>query len=77
MCKECEQTNVAEVDNSTEGCDKYTSTRCSIHTEAIAYLELPANSSTYDIIEALVLSLADARQRIKIIEELNENGEQL
>lgn len=41
---------------------------CVIYQDAITYLGLPANSNITTIIEALVLSLKDARDRILVLE---------
>lgn len=69
MIKICSQTNVAEVDNSAIACNNFTSTDCIIHEAAIAYLGLPENSSMTDVVNALLFSLIDARNRIIILEE--------
>jgi len=66
--KICQQTNVAEIDNSAVHCDGYTSDDCIIHEEAIAYLSLPADSSIKDVVDKILLSLADSRNRIIILE---------
>lgn len=68
MTKICAQTNVAEVDNSAVACDKMIPTDCILHEAAIAYLGLPENSSMTDVINALLLSLIDARSRILVLE---------
>lgn len=68
MTKICIQTNVAEVDNSAIACDQPISTDCIIHGAAISYLGLPENSSMTDVVNALLLSLIDARNRILILE---------
>mgnify|MGYP003641177847 CR=1 FL=1 len=68
--KICAQTNVAAVDNSAVKCDGLTSDECTIHEEAIVYLGLPENSSMKDVVDKLVLSLIDARNRISILENL-------
>jgi hypothetical protein len=67
--KVCQQTNVAEVDNSAIKCDAYSSDDCIIHEQAIAYLSLPANSSIKDVIDAMLVSLVDARNRILLLED--------
>lgn len=66
--KICSQTNVAEVDNSAQVCEKLIPTDCIIHADAIAYLGLPENSSMTEVVNALLLSLIDARNRIVILE---------
>ncbi len=70
MTKICSQTNVAEVDNSAQTCEKLIDTDCIIHADAISYLSLPENSSTTEVINALVLSLMDARNRILTLEQI-------
>lgn len=69
MEKICIQTNVAEVDNSAIKCEQPISTDCIIHEDAISYLGLPENSSMTDVVNALLLSLIDARNRILLTEE--------
>lgn len=69
MEKICIQTNVAEVDNSAIKCEQPISTDCIIHEDAISYLGLPINSSTTEIIGALVSSLIDTRNRLTLAEE--------
>ena len=64
----CKQTNVAEVDNSAIKCSELTSNECVIHEEAITYLGLKENSSMKEVVEALLTSLMDARNRILILE---------
>ncbi len=68
MTKICTQTNVAETDNSAVACEKFISTDCIIHEEAISYLGLPENSSSSDVIEATTLSLIDVRNRTVVLE---------
>lgn len=70
MTKICEQTNVAEVDNSAIKCEQLISTDCVIYEDAITYLGIPENSTTTDVIKALLTSLIDARNRLLIIENL-------
>ena len=66
--KICTQTSVVEVDSSVPDCINLIKTDCIIHEAAIAYLSLPANSNMTVIIDALLLSLADARARITTLE---------
>lgn len=68
MTKICEQTNVAQTDDSAVACEQLTSSDCIIYSDAIAYLNLPENSSVTDIIAAMMLSLIDARSRIAALE---------
>lgn len=69
MIKICKQTNVATVDNSAVACEKFISTDCIIHEAAISYLALPENSPVTSVVENLLLSLIDARNRITVLEE--------
>ena len=71
MTKVCTQTTVVEVDCSASKCEDNISTDCIIHEDAIAYLSLPNNSTTTEIIEALIGSLTDARNRILVLENYN------
>lgn len=67
--KICIQTNVAVVDNSATTCNgEFKSTDCIIHEVAISYLGLQENSSTTEIITALVSSLIDTRNRLTLAE---------
>lgn len=68
MTKICQQTNVAEVDNSAVKCDKFISSDCIIHEEAISYLGLDENASITEVFQALLFSLIDARNRIEQLE---------
>jgi len=45
-------------------------TQCIIHPDALVLLELPADSSTYDIINAFYVSLSAALNRIESLETL-------
>lgn len=60
---------IVQPDNSPLPCDGYFSDECVIHQEAIAYLGLPENSTIKQIIDAMLISLIDARNRIAILEE--------
>ncbi len=44
------------------------STDCLIYSNAITYLELPPNSTMTAVVQALLLSLIDARNRITALE---------
>lgn len=68
--KVCTQTNIPQVDNSAIECSKcgFISGKCVILTEAIAYLGIPENSSLDDVINALLLSLINTRDRVSILE---------
>lgn len=67
--KICEQTNVAQVDNSAIECIQPISTNCIIHESAISYLGLQDNSSMTQVVENLLFSLIDARNRIELLEQ--------
>lgn len=51
------------------------STDCIIHSNAITYLGLPANSNLTTIISTLLLSLKDARDRVIALEARIEDHE--
>lgn len=69
MEKICNQTTVIEVDNSIPKCEKLLSTDCIILEEAKTYLSLPEGSTLTEVIDALFLSLIDARNRIATLEQ--------
>lgn len=65
MPEYCKPTNVPQVDNSALECEQgFYKAKCIIHTDAISYLGLPENSSMDVVIQALLNSLIDARNRI-------------
>ena len=68
LTKICTQTTVPEVDNTAIPCEKLTSTDCTIYEDAISYLGLPENSSLTDVLDAMLSSLIDARNRITALE---------
>lgn len=68
MTKICEQTNVAQTDESAVACDQPLSTDCVIFSDAISYLGLPADSTLTTVFAAMLASLIDARNRIEILE---------
>lgn len=47
---------------------KQSSTDCVIYELAISYLFLPPNSTMTEVVQALLLSLVDARNRITALE---------
>ena len=51
------------------------STTCVIKSAAITYLSLPPNSTLTEILNAYLLSLVDARNRILVLEAQGENFE--
>ena len=54
------------IEDPCEG--KQASTDCLIYSNAIVYLNLPPNSTMTEVVQALLLSLVDARQRITALE---------
>lgn len=64
---DCGKTILAEY-ASDEPCE-LKSAECIIYKDAIAYLSLEENSTMKEVVQALVLSLIDARDRITILEE--------
>jgi len=63
---ECSKTFLPEFGDS-EPCE-LKSTDCVIYEKAIPYLGLQKNATSTDVIEALLSSLIDARNRIKQLE---------
>lgn len=69
MEKICTQTEIPEVDNSLSTCDNtFTLTDCIIYEDAISYLGLQENATMTEVIQALLASLVDARNRIITLE---------
>lgn len=64
----CETGTVIPTNNTPLPCEEYKSTDCIIHQNAIIYLGLPAQSSLTTVLAAVLASLADARNRIQILE---------
>lgn len=54
---------------------KHISTDCVIFNNSITYLSLPTNSTETEVIQALLLSLIDARTRIISLEEVTADQE--
>lgn len=60
----------------TDTCNgEHIATTCVISTKALTYLGLPINTPLEDVIDALLLSLADARTRIGVLESTIEDHE--
>lgn len=72
--KDCGKTKLVEY-ASDEPCE-LKSAECVIYEDAISYLSLEGNSTMEEVIQALVLSLADARDRIEYLEQQIEYLEQ-
>lgn len=68
MTNNCGQTNIPNTDETTLECNEFISTGCSIHKAAISYLGLEENTTLDVVIEALMLSLIDTRNRLSILE---------
>lgn len=61
---------------TVDSCDgKRTPTECLIHSNALSFLELGADSTQYQINEALVLALQSAIDRIELLEYQIQNHE--
>lgn len=65
----CSQVNIPEVDNSEIPCTSFNKTDCIIFPSALTYFNIPQNSTVTEVINALVASLIDARQRITQLEQ--------
>ena len=61
----CGQTVTPTTDETPLECEEFTPDRCIYHEEAIAYLSLGTNTSYEVLIEALVMSLRDTRNRLQ------------
>ena len=68
MSVNCGQTVTPTTDETPLPCDDFRSTRCTVHEEAIAYLGLSANTPLDVVVDTLMLSLIDARNRVTTIE---------
>lgn len=68
MNKICSQTSVIEVDESVPKCSDFISTDCIIAEQARSYLSLPENATLTEVLDALLASLVDARNRIITLE---------
>lgn len=66
--RECKQANVPQVDNTALECNQFVNSQCVLHEDALTYLSLPANSSVRVVINTLLTSLIDARNRITVLE---------
>lgn len=66
-------TTPSRIEDPCEG--NQTSTDCSLYPNSIVYLGLPANSTSTVVIQALLTSLVDARNRITALENRIEDHE--
>jgi hypothetical protein len=62
--------NIEIIQNSDPCNGKRYSTDCIIYPSAITYLDLPSDSTVTQVIDNLLLSLVDARNRIELLENL-------
>jgi hypothetical protein len=65
---QCGQTTTPTTDETPLPCDEFTADRCTIHENAISYLSLGVNTPLDEVLEAYLLSLIDARNRIDVLE---------
>lgn len=68
--------NVPTTDNTQPDCLNPIDANCVFYQEVINYLSLPAMSTAHEIIDALILSLMNARNRITTLEEIVEDFEE-
>ena len=69
----CENNNI-EILQIPDNCNgERKSTNCIIYPTAITYLSLPENPTATQVIDNLLLSLVDARQRIELLETIVAN----
>ncbi len=66
--RECKQANVPQVDNTALECNQFVNSQCVLHPDVLTYLNLPANSNMRVVINTLLASLSDARNRITLLE---------
>lgn len=65
----CNNGTVIPTNNTPLPCNEFTGSDCIIFKEAIAYLELPENSTVTEVILAMLASIIDARNRIINLEQ--------
>ena len=65
----CGQINIPTTDETPLPCEEFTSDRCATHEAALTYLGLPENTTLDVVIETLLLSLIDVRNRTVILED--------
>ena len=69
----CENNNI-EILQIPDDCNgKRTNTNCVIYPSAITYLGLSSESTATQVIDNLLLSLVDARNRIELLETIVAN----
>jgi len=63
-------TNSTVVSTTNVPCPEgYWNSDCILYENAIAYLSLPINSSMTDVVNALLLSLINVRNRVTVLEQ--------
>lgn len=68
MAANCGQTVIPTTDETPLPCPEFYSDRCIIHEPAVSYLGLGENSPYDEFMNAYLLSLIDARNRLVIVE---------
>lgn len=68
MAINCGPTTIPTTDETPLPCDDFRSDRCTIHEDAISYLGLAINTPLNEVLDAYLLSLIDARNRLAILE---------
>ena len=71
MACENNNTQIVQIPDNCNGGRK--STNCVIYPTAITYLGLSSESTATQVIDNLLLSLVDARQRIELLETIVAN----
>lgn len=70
MCTNCGQVTIPTLDETPLPCNEFISDICVVHPGSIPYLGLEPGVVYNDLIEALISSLVDARNRIQILEQM-------
>jgi len=66
----CPENTTVTPDNSTLPCDGvFISDECVVHANSISFLTLPANSTTKDVLNAMIAKLIDLNNRVTALEE--------
>lgn len=63
--------SVTPTNNTPLACKEYFDSKCIVNQASISYLDLPPNTTLDVVIRVLVESLANARNRIIILEQNN------
>lgn len=64
----CKSSNIPQVDNTALECTEFINTQCILHPDVLTYLNLPVNSNMRVVINTLLTSLIDARNRVIALE---------